>query len=171
MADWPSRMPWDGASQSPFGANGRTKEVEIIGSNGLSTTMSETPALLAQLFGAVFNTRSRTLDFHKPRPPAPQVFIETLRDAIELARTSRMKQVPTLVDEDCFIFTTPRASSPPRMQSVGADAELAAIDLRLPVDWRVRRDDKGRIYYIDDSTRTTTWQSPLVAGEGDNCQT
>lgn len=30
----------------------------------------------------------------------------------------------------------------------------------LPAGWEMRRDTRGRIYYVDHNTRTTTWQRP-----------
>lgn len=30
----------------------------------------------------------------------------------------------------------------------------------LPAGWEMRRDQRGRVYYVDHNTRTTTWQRP-----------
>lgn len=30
----------------------------------------------------------------------------------------------------------------------------------LPPGWEMRRDARGRVYYVDHNTRTTTWQRP-----------
>lgn len=30
----------------------------------------------------------------------------------------------------------------------------------MPPGWEVRRDPRGRIYYVDHNTRSTTWQRP-----------
>lgn len=30
----------------------------------------------------------------------------------------------------------------------------------LPPGWEMRRDPRGRVYYVDHNTRTTTWQRP-----------
>lgn len=30
----------------------------------------------------------------------------------------------------------------------------------LPTGWEIRRDPRGRVYYVDHNTRTTTWQRP-----------
>lgn len=30
----------------------------------------------------------------------------------------------------------------------------------LPPGWELRRDTRGRVYYVDHNTRTTTWQRP-----------
>lgn len=30
----------------------------------------------------------------------------------------------------------------------------------LPPGWEMRRDQRGRVYYVDHNTRTTTWQRP-----------
>ncbi|XP_063305153.1 E3 ubiquitin-protein ligase NEDD4 isoform X5 [Pelobates fuscus] len=34
----------------------------------------------------------------------------------------------------------------------------------LPPGWEEKRDDKGRLYYIDHNTRTTTWEKPVLQG-------
>lgn len=30
----------------------------------------------------------------------------------------------------------------------------------LPAGWEIRRDPRGRVYYVDHNTRSTTWQRP-----------
>lgn len=30
----------------------------------------------------------------------------------------------------------------------------------MPTGWEMRRDNRGRVYYVDHNTRTTTWQRP-----------
>ena len=30
----------------------------------------------------------------------------------------------------------------------------------LPAGWEMRRDNRGRVYYVDHNTRSTTWQRP-----------
>jgi len=32
----------------------------------------------------------------------------------------------------------------------------------LPAGWEERQDEKGRSYYIDHNSRTTTWIKPVV---------
>ena len=32
----------------------------------------------------------------------------------------------------------------------------------MPCSWERRQDERGRIYYVDHNTRTTTWQKPTV---------
>lgn len=32
----------------------------------------------------------------------------------------------------------------------------------LPHGWESRRDQRGRVYYVDHNTRTTTWQRPTL---------
>lgn len=32
--------------------------------------------------------------------------------------------------------------------------------MTLPAGWELRRDERGRMYYVDHNTRTTTWQRP-----------
>ena len=32
----------------------------------------------------------------------------------------------------------------------------------LPSGWERRVDDRGRVYYVDHNTRTTTWQRPTM---------
>jgi hypothetical protein len=32
----------------------------------------------------------------------------------------------------------------------------------FPHSWERRQDERGRIYYVDHNTRTTTWQKPTV---------
>ncbi|KAM8972896.1 E3 ubiquitin-protein ligase NEDD4 isoform 2-T2 [Pelodytes ibericus] len=34
----------------------------------------------------------------------------------------------------------------------------------LPPGWEEKQDDKGRLYYIDHNTRTTTWEKPVLQG-------
>ncbi|KAM4749507.1 E3 ubiquitin-protein ligase NEDD4 isoform 2-T2 [Rhinophrynus dorsalis] len=34
----------------------------------------------------------------------------------------------------------------------------------LPPGWEEKQDDKGRSYYIDHNTRTTTWEKPVIQG-------
>lgn len=39
---------------------------------------------------------------------------------------------------------------------------LVCVSFPRPVSWERRVDDRGRIYYVDHNTRTTTWQRPTM---------
>lgn len=39
---------------------------------------------------------------------------------------------------------------------------LWGFSLFQPTSWERRVDDRGRIYYVDHNTRTTTWQRPTM---------
>ena len=45
--------------------------------------------------------------------------------------------------------------------SSGGDEDL------LPEGWEARRTKDGKTFYVDHNTRTTTWQRPRVAREGE----
>jgi atrophin-1 interacting protein 5 (WW domain-containing E3 ubiquitin protein ligase 1) len=34
--------------------------------------------------------------------------------------------------------------------------------MALPPGWESRRDPRGRVYYVDHNTRSTTWQRPTT---------
>lgn len=42
----------------------------------------------------------------------------------------------------------------------GSPAAAPAPILPLPPDWEERKDRNGRSYYVDHTTRTTTWERP-----------
>lgn len=39
---------------------------------------------------------------------------------------------------------------------------FVCVSSSRPVSWERRVDDRGRIYYVDHNTRTTTWQRPTM---------
>ncbi|KAK7221200.1 hypothetical protein V2G26_009203 [Clonostachys chloroleuca] len=49
---------------------------------------------------------------------------------------------------------------------VDVDEYLGKGD-ELPRGWQSQTDENGRVYYIDHNTRTTHWDSPIVAGAAD----
>ncbi|KAF4797997.1 NEDD4-like E3 ubiquitin-protein ligase WWP1 [Turdus rufiventris] len=53
--------------------------------------------------------------------------------------------------------STPSASAEPVRQQPGT-----ASTEPLPPGWERRVDDRGRVYYVDHNTRTTTWQRPTM---------
>lgn len=40
--------------------------------------------------------------------------------------------------------------------------DFVCLSVSRPVRWERRVDDRGRIYYVDHNTRTTTWQRPTM---------
>lgn len=40
--------------------------------------------------------------------------------------------------------------------------QLLPTSSGLPPGWEEKQDEKGRSYYIDHNTRTTTWERPIV---------
>lgn len=46
------------------------------------------------------------------------------------------------------------------MASTGAANGSAATDERLPEGWELRYDAYGRKYYVDHTTKSTTWERP-----------
>ncbi|XP_053573480.1 E3 ubiquitin-protein ligase NEDD4 isoform X2 [Bombina bombina] len=54
--------------------------------------------------------------------------------------------------------------------------ELPALPIVLPTSsglppgWEEKQDDKGRLYYIDHNTRTTTWEKPAMLGPIETAQ-
>lgn len=53
-----------------------------------------------------------------------------------------------------------------RLPSIAERARAVATDDELPTAWEARMDSHGRIFYIDHTTRTTSWQRPGGSGSG-----
>lgn len=53
-----------------------------------------------------------------------------------------------------------------RLPSIAERARAVATDDDLPTAWEARMDSHGRIFYIDHTTRTTSWQRPGGSGSG-----
>lgn len=53
-----------------------------------------------------------------------------------------------------------------RLPSIVERARATAADDDLPTAWEARMDSHGRIFYIDHTTRTTSWQRPGGGGTG-----
>ena len=63
-----------------------------------------------------------------------------------------------------LIFNLHTDSDRPRLQTAhGSRKKLGPFEYnpdRLPAGWERREDDKGRTYYVDHNTRTTSWKRP-----------
>ncbi|ROI16366.1 NEDD4-like E3 ubiquitin-protein ligase WWP1 [Anabarilius grahami] len=55
----------------------------------------------------------------------------------------------------------PATDTPSTTDPTGVATEIQATDA-LPAGWEKRVDQRGRFYYVDHNTRTTTWQRPTA---------
>ncbi|KAF5382743.1 hypothetical protein D9615_002877 [Tricholomella constricta] len=106
--------------------------------------------------------QGRAFDDEHLRPPQPTLSSATLRSSTShtsLGIASRYSQAHPQPDPAARPSTvTP--TQPPRM----FDDEHG---VPLPSNWERRVDIQGRTYYVDHSTRTTTWRRPQDSGSAE----
>uniref|UniRef100_A0A671YLQ9 HECT-type E3 ubiquitin transferase n=1 Tax=Sparus aurata TaxID=8175 RepID=A0A671YLQ9_SPAAU len=61
-------------------------------------------------------------------------------------------------------FMTRRQISDPDENTTRESPELLPTSTGLPPGWEEKRDNKGRRYYVNHNSRTTSWTKPLVQG-------
>ncbi|RXM31177.1 NEDD4-like E3 ubiquitin-protein ligase WWP2, partial [Acipenser ruthenus] len=85
-----------------------------------------------------------------PPPPSPSVSLSTSLSASPPPSTGTPSPASTEIGEPLHTATTE--------QPAAANQNLEA----LPTGWEKRVDQRGRYYYVDHNTRTTTWQRPTA---------
>lgn len=106
----------------------------------------------------------RTREVYSPEPiPSPEIRradIIPLTNRSDYLRTSEIRSVDGENDPTIRHLTSTRLPSiPERPRGVLAEPEEP-----LPPAWEARMDSHGRIFYIDHTTRTTSWQRPTTHG-------
>lgn len=102
----------------------------------------------------------RTREVYSPEPiPSPEIRradIIPLTNRSDYLRTSEIRSVDVENDPAIrHLASTRLPSIPERPRGVLAEPEEP-----LPPAWEARMDSHGRIFYIDHTTRTTSWQRP-----------
>lgn len=90
----------------------------------------------------------------KERPPRQNVLCRPQHQDHHLGTAAAP---PTRVSSSLWHMA--RRSDGAELASTGCYHHLVS---RPPTSWERRVDDRGRIYYVDHNTRTTTWQRPTM---------
>lgn len=106
----------------------------------------------------------RTREVYSPEPiPSPEIRradIIPLTNRSDYLRTSEIRSVDGENDPSVRHLSSTRLPSiPERPRGVLPEPEEP-----LPPAWEARMDSHGRIFYIDHTTRTTSWQRPTTHG-------
>lgn len=106
----------------------------------------------------------RTREVYSPEPiPSPEIRradIIPLTNRSDYLRTSEIRSIDGENDPNLRHLSSTRLPSiPERPRGVLAEPEEP-----LPPAWEARMDSHGRIFYIDHTTRTTSWQRPTTHG-------
>jgi hypothetical protein len=116
---------------------------------------------------------TETTTWNRPRNPSPGATIET-RAEFKQQRQPSPKPSTSHISElnenntraEATIERTTRPSSPEhsdyghRSSKSKSPAPLSLLTATLPPGWEVRLTEKGKIFYVDHNTRTTTWDRP-----------
>ncbi|XP_055370851.1 E3 ubiquitin-protein ligase HECW2 isoform X1 [Condylostylus longicornis] len=124
--------------------------VDVIQTN---TTSDESPIELSLLEGAASNEILNTMIPSNP-----------IEYGIEQSNHSEMTNSHNVNDSEVIHISSARLPSIPERSAGISRGILPDTEDPLPPAWEARMDSHGRIFYIDHTTRTTSWQRPGSTG-------
>ena len=110
----------------------------------------------------VAEPNSSQLDYSQQQSPAgePGVRLADVDDNNDMVHISSTR-LPSIPERSAAAAAAAAAPAPPAgagiMESAGG---CGGLEPPLPPAWEARMDSHGRIFYIDHTTRTTSWQRP-----------
>ncbi|PRP81875.1 NEDD4-like E3 ubiquitin-protein ligase WWP1-like [Planoprotostelium fungivorum] len=161
----PVRLPPITSSTS---SEGKQPLINTVSSADMSTlhALTNNPALLSAREGFGKAGKSRSFGHERLPPPTADGSSPASLGPLKTPRVGGTTDVPTPLSVGFNPASSTPASNAPATKALSLSDESFTFTMNsrpLPAGWEKRLDNKGRVYFVDHNTKTTTWDDPRTS--------